>query len=103
MRASILTASAFSLALLLGSGASDAADIDMRGFTCSNFEQLDKDNPQAAETMIVWLVGWYAGYGETYKFGDKAMGEAVKVLQKTCNKDGDAKLMKIMKTYLDDE
>jgi hypothetical protein len=57
-------------ALLLASTTVFARDIDMRGFTCSDFEQLNHDNPKAAETMIVWLVGWYSGYGETYKFGD---------------------------------
>lgn len=90
-------------ALLLASTTVFARDIDMRSFTCSDFEQLDHDNPKAAETMIVWLVGWYSGYGETYKFGDGAMDEAVRLLQKACNKNGDAKLMRTMKDYLDDE
>lgn len=101
MRYALLTACI--LAALMGGTPAHARDIDMRNFTCSDFEQLHSSNPKAAETMIVWLVGWYAGYGETYKFGDNAMDEAVHVLQKTCNKDGDAKLMRTMKNYLDDE
>ena len=95
-----LLAAACSLTLLLAPAASRGADLDMRSFTCADFEKLDQ---KSAETMIVWLVGWYAGYGETYKFGDKAMDEAVKVLSRSCDKDREARLMKVMKNWLDDE
>ena len=99
MRASLLAAP-LALALLLGPQPGRAADLDMKSFTCADFERLDQ---KSAETMIIWLAGWYAGYGEIYKFGDKAMGEAVRVLSKSCDKDREARLMKVMKNWLDDE